>query len=552
MTIEELRVVFAGVNRRDPKALRRWFTTHAHLSTNDHAQIAGVAACTVRKYKKLAGLLNGKGPVNPRVVTVRCDPAEVAPPNWKEDEAWLRRTLELYNVSVIARMVQRDRNIVLTALKRHNIPTKPLRESNKPKNRCCTHAWCWKHYVEEGLGQRACAKLAGIAQQTFSTWLNRFNITVRNSEQTGRGRKLITIWEKTLIHRLRQCPTVKRVYVREGYLHVRYRDYFWENYYTIKRERLKRPWTYYEIDPQKARLDKIPAVYPEYGTDMEGKILYPAHIALSRADLKTASLLEQRVAVHEFVRQIVTRGWPEYTYPDEVLAEDLKRVRNFNVTNYLENGGFTAIAKRLRQPPGKKLMLNFFDFSAFWEYLRKPRIALRLCNQLLAKTVPFNVTNMLQLLSSNEGQVVPATWGKRIAIPDASVYCAVFRNLGIKGSVLDVSVGLGNRAVACAASGLSYTTPDPKFQHALDRGFVETTGLDWRPYEGQRVDLALYDEGFQRPQMEKVLPYLKAAGRLIVFCPAQHKQVVLKYKPTLALRIRTGFFDKTPHYLFSW
>lgn len=552
MTIDEHRIEFRKVKRRDPKSLLRWFTTYKHLSTNDHAQIAGVAACTIRKYKKLAGI-RGKGPANnPRVKTVRCDPAEVAPPNWREDADWLRRTLDLYNVSVIARMVQRDRNVVLNALRRHNIPTKPLRESNKPKNRCCTHAWCWKHYIEQGLSQKQCAKLAGIAQQTFSTWLNRFNITVRDCEHTDNGRKIITIWEKTLIHKLRQCPTVKRVYVRDGYIHVRYRNYFWENYYTIPRAGLKRPWTYYEIDPEKARLDRVPAVYPEYGTDVEGKPLFPAHIALSRADLKVASLLEKRVAVHEFVRQIVTRGWPDYTYPDEVLAEDFERVRKFETAKYIENGGLTAVPLRVRKPPGRKLMLNFFDFSAFWEYLRKPRLAVRICNQLLAKNRRFNVSNVFEIMAANEDHVIPATWGKRIQIPDPSVYCALFEKLGIKGSVLDVSVGLGNRAVACAASGLSYTTADPKFQHALDRGFVETTGLDWKPYDGQRVDVALYDEGFTKPDMQKVLPFLKSAGKLIVFCPYQYKQEVLKYNPATAIRIRTSFFKKTPNYLFVW
>lgn len=551
-TLEELRAAFKRVNRHDPKALRLWFDTHQHLSTHDHAQVAGLSAWTIRQLKKRAGI-RGNGPaVGPQVITVRCDPAEVPPANWKDDPDWLRRTLELYDVSKIARMVGRDRNVVKAALKRHNIPTKNRRDATKSKNPHCSHAWCWKHYVEQGLSQEKCAKLAGIAQQTFGDWLNRFNIPVRDAEQTERGRKLISFWEKTLIHKLRQSPTVRRVYVRDGYIHVRYKNYFWENYYTIPRANLKRPWTYYKIDPDVARLDKVPAVYPEFGTDITGTALYPAHITISRPDLKRASLLERRVAIHEFVRQLVTRGWMDLTYPDEVLREDLERMRTFDMADYLENGGLTAVPLTVRQPAGRKVMLNFFDFSAMWEYLRKPRIAVRLCNALLAKTVPFNITNMFQLLAMNDERIIPVSWGKRVPIPDATVYCALFRKLGITGSILDVNVGHGNRAVACAASGLSYTTADPAFQHALDRGFVETMGVDWRPYEGQRVDVALYDEGFCKPQMDKVLPYLDKAGKLIVFCPYQHKHEVLKYKPSAAVRIRTSLFNKTPHYLFVW
>lgn len=539
------------LNPKDVAGIQLFFQTYSHLSTNDQAQIAGVSARTIRRFRKRAGIkgkdTNAKPPSHRRLPSI---PTVDVPEDWRTNPAWLAKMVAVYNVSQLAKLVSRDRSVVISILKRHNIKTKSLKEATRSKNRCCTHAWCHKYYVELGYTQKKCAELAGISLQTFGEWLNRFKIPVRDLEQANRGRKVITLWEKDLIARLRQQDTVRRVYVRDGYIHVRYMNYFWENYYTRAVENTKRPYTYFAITEENSRIRKVPLVYPEYGTDLEGKALHPAHIALSRADLEKATMVETRLAIHEYARQIVTRGWVWPSYPDQVLEEDLKRVTNFSLPKYLENGGFTSCPKLGQtSPPGRRLMMHFFDFSPFWSLLSRPQIVVRFLNTLYKRNVKFNLFNLLMTVAANEDAVIRRA---SITIPDPVVYAAIFQRLKLKGTLLDINVGFGNRAVAAAVSGLRYTTNDPKFGYAVERGFPEFTGMEYEPYNGQQVDIAIYDEGFRAPDMSKVVPYLGKAKKLLVFCPHTHADTVLKYKPETAIRIRTRLYRKTPDYLFVW
>jgi hypothetical protein len=53
---------------------------------------------------------------------------------------------------------------------------------------------------------------------------------------------------------------------------------------------------------------------------------------------------------------------------------------------------------------------------------------------------------------------------------------AILRKLQIK-SVLDIKCGMGNRAIAAAMEDITYSTPDPAFEPARERGFVDWIGL---------------------------------------------------------------------------
>ncbi len=477
-------------------------------------------------------------------------PTVVAPPDWRFNRPWLERMVSIYNVCQIAKIVNLSRSTLRPILKRHNLKCKTLKEATRPKNKCCSHEWCHRHYVVLCYSQQKCAKLAGISQQTFSDWLNRFKIPVRDAEQTERGRTAITIWEKDFIARLRQQPVVGKVFVRDGYIHVRYKNFFWENYYTRAVPHPKRPYTYFKITEDNSRIRKIPLVYPEYGVDLDGSHRFPAHICLSRPDLEAATLVEKRLAIHEYARQLVRRGWIWPSYPEEVLREDYSRIENYELSKYLENGGFTTFPKGQTSPPGRKLMMHFFDFSRFWAILSRPQMAVRFLNTLERRTVKFNLFNLLLTVAANEDTIIRRQPVPNI--PDPVVYAAIFRQLKLTGTMLDISVGLGNRAIAASVAGLRYTTADPTFDAAIERGFQSFTGLEYDKYDGQQVNVAIYDEGFRAPDMQKVLPYLEKANKLLVFCPHAHAHEVLKYKPQTAIRIRTRLFKKVPDYLFVW
>lgn len=548
--LDELRARFAALDLNDLDALKNWFTSQPHLSVNDHAQIAQKTSQYIGMLRRKVGI-RGKTPkFRPRTLALPKSLITV-PEDWRTNPEWLAKAVQLYSLQHIAKSIPLDRSGLTRVLARHGIKWKSILESVRSKNPCCTHAWCYQHYVEMCLTQEECAKLAGCAQQTFTGWLNRFNIPVRDVSQNHHRKKFVLVWERELAYKLRQQPTVRRVFVRDNHVHVRYRNYFWETYYSKLIGKPKRRYTYFKILAHNTQLEKVPLVYPQFGTDIDGTPLFPAHIAISKTDLKKASILEKRVALHEFARQIVTRGWVWPSFPDDMLREDFERVKIFNVARYLENGGFTAIPKHVRIPPGRKLMMHFFDLSSFWEILKKPSKTVRFLNAVLNSTVQFNFFNLMLTAAANEGKVLRKA-GEPQHLPDPVVYHAIFQRLKLTGTLLDVNVGFGNRAIACAAYGLTYTTPDPAFAGVIDRGFLDFTGLNYVPYDGQKVDIVLYDEGFKPPIMSKVLPYLNKATRLMVFAPPSHKEEVLKYNPTTAIRVRTRFYSKIPGYLFIW
>lgn len=536
-------------NTKNLNDLKKWLEATAHLSTNDQAQLANVSSKTIRRWRKRVSVQGQPNKPTPRYTKIPNIPTVDVPDDWRNDIPWMTKMVQVYNISTLARLVNRDYSTVYDIIKKRNIKTKSSKEAMLSKNKCCTHEWCFRHYITLGYGQVKCAKLAGIAVQTFSDWLNRFKIPVRDQEQTENRRKVITIWEKDFIARLRQNSTVRRVYVRDGYIHVRYMNYFWENYYTRYAPNVKRPYTYFAINQENTRLTKIPIIHHEYGTDLDGVVAHPTHIALSRADLKTASMAETRVAIHEFARQLITRGWIHPSFPNEILHSDFNGVINLDTSKHLENGGYNAMVSG-QAPLGRKVMLQFFDTSIFWEIFKRPRIIVQYLNALYQKKTKFNWYNLLMCVAGNIGNVI--THRKALKFPGPAVYVAIFKNLGLTGTLLDVNVGFGNRAVASAATGLRYTTADPAFNHALERGFTTFSGLEYEPYAGQMVDVAIYDEGFKKPDMTKIIPYLDKAKKFLVFCPSSHAQEVLKYKPQTAIRVRTRLYRKAPDYIFVW
>ncbi len=547
---EALRAEFAKIDRQDDAALRQWFTSHPYCSSNDHAQIAGVSVFTIQRWKRRVGCGTGRKTfkcISPRfpVTTVLQTPI---PDDWRTNIEWLQQTVDRHGLRQLAKLVNKDRATLRKRIRRLGIKIRNLSVATKSNNPCCTHAWCYEHYVVRKLSQRQCAKLANITQQNFGQWLNRFKIPVRNisaAHAAHRGLALMERWEKKFINELQQQPIVSKIRVRTNYYHVHFRDYFYDNYSIKPYPNRKRPHTYFELDPTNCRIEKIPLVYPEYGVDVDGKALYPAHIALSRADLAQASIVEQRLALHEYTRQIVTRGWIWPAFPEAIVQADFEQVCASAIATYEMNGGFTS--RMGYAQPGRKVLMQFFDFSRYWSYLRRPRLAVRFASILLAKTtIDFNFYNLLTTVTRNP------TWMRTptTPIPNPAVYTAIFRKLGFQGTLLDVAVGLGTRAVACAAAGLRYTSADPAINPALERGFEQFSGLIYEPYTGQKVDVAIYDEGFIAPDMTKIMPYLDKAKTLLVFVPAKNRDEVLKYKPKEAIRFKTNI--NITNYLFIW
>lgn len=553
--LRELRQQFAAVDKQNPNALRQWFDDHPHLGTNDHAQIINCSTTTIRRWKKQAGI-NGVMPANlpvskavPKIVNI------TVPVNW-DNANWLERMVRIYSLEDIANAVGVAKSTIHYKLEKYEISN---RRGSQPRNKYCTRDWCTEHYVTQGLSQAKCAKLAGICQQTFANWLNRFKIPVRTSQETQKSHTNVQLWVRELLYKLQEQPTVRKVFLRKDHIHVRFMNYFWETYYVDYRplKNGRRPPLSYVITKDDASLFKVPQVLPEFEDTLLSDVFDNkdvCHIALNRSDLRKASLIERRLAVHEYCRQITQRDWLWPEYPDHVLQAEWDKVRAYKEVKYLKRDGFTAFAHHGSKPaPGRRIIEHFFDLSEFGGVFRSPRLVMKLLNKLLSRDdLAFNIHNLLRIFSCEEVQL-PATYPK-FRISDPVVYAVIFERLGIKGTVFDFTPGFGNRAIACALKGLKYTTiPDERFNTAINKGFIDFIELDFEKFNGQKVDLLLCDNNFKEANIPQVLQYADWTRHMMIFVPHSKKlETQAKYKPKSIIRIKTRWFQKAPDYLFIW
>ena len=344
--LRELRQKFSLVNKQDSNALRRWFDEYPYLGTNDHAQIANRSAGYIRKLKKRAGI-NGIMPANlpisksqPKIINI------TVPANW-DNPNWLRQMMQIYSMSNIADAVGLHRRSIYHRCKKYNITD---RVGTQPRNKCCTRDWCTEHYVNQGLNQTKCAKLAGVCQQTFANWLNRFKISVRTSRETQKLHINIQFWVRELFHKLKEQPTVRKVFLRNDHIHVRFMNYFWETYYIDRPfKNDKRLAHSYVITKKDASLIKVPQIFPEFEVNLLDAD-NSCHIAINRQELNKASFIERRLAIHEYCRQFTQRKWLWPEYPDNILRAEWDKMCDYKEVKYLKSDGFTAFAHHGNKP----------------------------------------------------------------------------------------------------------------------------------------------------------------------------------------------------------
>ena len=555
--IQRLRKLFNQIDHKDPQQLKQWFDQYSYLSTNDHAQIADRSAYYIRKLKKLAGIQH-KMPANippppkhRRVNTIQ------APENWDNPE-WLSKAINIYSIKAIAEACRTTRITIRKRIKQYQLKKIPRPIS---KNKCCTWDWCNTHYTQLGWSQAKCAQKAGIGQQAFASWLNYYKIPVRNKRETTKSHHQVQLWVRKLFDQLSKQPIVNKVFLRHDHIHVRFKNYFWETYYVLNwPEGKRRPQLSYIVDSEQAKIENVPQVLAEYedesfepAYDHRGIITKP-HIIINRTQFRQASLIEQRLAVHEYCRQITQRGWIWPEHPENILHAEYEKMLQFKESKYITNGVFSIFANNGMKPaPGRRIIEHFFDISEFADTFRSPRLVMKMLNELANRDdLKFNTHNLLRIFSCEEARL-PGNH-KLFRMFDPVAYSVIFNRLGVKGSIFDVSPGYGNRAIAAAINGLKYyTIPDDRFNKALAKGFTHFCALDYTAWDGDQVDLLIYDNNFDTPDMSIIEDYMSYAKRMIIFVPNRLKiEYQAKYRPESVIQLKTKWFQKMPDYLFLW
>jgi len=548
--LEQFRAEFKKVNRQDPQALRDWFKANAHFTTNDLAQIANCSIIYLNKLKRVAGISKKPNNKPPRYKVPAKSPITL-PDNWDNPE-WLQKALDHYSVDAIAKATSCTRWFIRKRIKKWGLKVRSAMEACRSSNPKCTYAWCYNHYITQRMSQKQCAELAGVTIRAFSGWLNRFKIPVRSTKVIIKDLRI-----KEFAHKLKQIPIVNKVFIRESHVHVRFKNFFWESYYFDNRglrqngERL--PFSYV-VNYDDIVINKVPEVLPEYEYDMaETTSPYAMHLIVSRQELNKATFIERRLALHEFVRQIISMTWEPTKYPESVLLDDKANLMEYDPSTYRVDGGYTVFQKK--QGHGKKIITHFFELNEHKMVLRSPRFATILASIMLKKRMPFNTTSLIRIIQSRLTANSSAIINQYISvsIPDPVVYAVLLEDLRVRGTVFDLTPGFGNRAMACAMLGLKYTTiPTERFSKAMQNGFGEFIGLDYEEYHGQKVDFLIYDENFGVPDMEKVQPYLGIAKQLLVFSPRSEVPTLMELQPTAVINVKTKWLKKEPNHFFLW
>lgn len=551
-----LRSEFSLLDKTDPTHLRKWFDKYQYLSTNDHALIIQKSAAYVRRLKRTAGITTHKPKSTPNNQIFKSVNAIDVPNDW-DDPLWLSQVINIYSIKAIAKACNVSRRTILRRIEKYSLIKKKRRRST---NKNCDWDWCNKHYTILGWSQAKCALKAGVSQQTFANWLNYLQIPVRTSAQTIKRHCNVRLWVKKLIYDLEQQSIVHKVYLRSNHIHVRFTNYFWETYYLDPQTGPRRPPYSYHISNSDAVIQSIPPVLSEYENDTfeadrdkNGLLLQP-HIIINRHHLNQASLLEQRLAVHEYCRQVTQRGWKWPEYPTNVLQAELSKMQDYDPAKYFHNNVFSIYANHGTSPaPGRRIIEHFFDMSEYSAVFNSPRLVLKMLNILLSRSdLKFNTHNMLRIFASGACGLNLNKPSYRLFDPVA--YSVIFKKLGITGSILDITPGNGNRTIAAALNGLKYyTIPTNKFNLALERGLAQFCNLIYEPWNGQPIDLLLLDNDFQEPDMSILESFTKYAKRMLVFVPNHLKaQYQSTYNPDSLIQIRTKWYQKSPDYLFIW
>lgn len=528
--LNKLKRLWSRIDTSDKEKVRKWFESYPYFSITDHAIIMERCTARVRELRASCGL-KGRGPTTTkRTKQIPLNLGNI-PDNWRTKE-WLEPNIKTHGIHVIARSVGVSEVTIRKLMDRYGIKGRG-RKSNNP---CCTQAWCHKHYVDLQLSAPQCAKLAGITRARFADWLVKFKIPARPIHVKQDCNIQLKFHFKVLINKLMADPNVKEVRIHKSHLCIKHQDNLYSRY--IFSKMAQEDW----------KFDKAPPIINQYDNDFVSK--ETAHIAINRKQLNKCSLLERDVALHRFNRIINTRGWIWPEYPLEELKKDLNRLRREKEANYIKDGAFTLLHNNC---PGRRILTNYFDSSQVYnQVLRKPFITYRILYKLYrSKNNDFDFYNVMRMVTRSNFK------NYKFKLPNPTFYAVILRRLKITGRVLDLNVGSGSHALACAINGLHYMhLNDARFNKAIELGFADFIKLNHSIYEGN-VDLVIADKDLTGDDCEQCIieafKYADVTKRIVAYVPRELKgDLYSKYKPQSMIKLITHPVNREPNYLFIW
>ena len=353
------------------------------------------------------------------------------------------------------------------------------------------------------------------------------------------------LWVKLLASQLEQTDIIKTAYIEPTAVHAVYKTGVREFYYfKITKRWKRRRKNAFHIGPKAATIRRELPIFKEFHNDpLDDSPTY--HWCINRNQFNEATLVEQRIALHRLLREILnTKPEPDW-YPEEILEQDWEYLQTAKYDKYLVNGAITCFPKGYGATSKHfRILEHFFNPGAN----QRGRV-------LLAALRSISKRKNVRINSSNIRKV--ARWFTRRRVINPLVYCALFKALKIAGPVGDLHPGYGSKALACAMMGLPYyTVRDEGFQRALNLGFGSLTRADFGWLEGQQLELLISDSNFDNFHIPTG-DILNQAHRMLCYAPRNQKQELIeKFSPTSVLQLYDNAVEaKTfsgSNYLLLW
>lgn len=528
--LERLRPHFERMDPKSPESIKEFFNLIPHLKRTDIRALTGADPVTIKKWSEIAGhkpKKGGKPPGSRRITVKHIIPV---PENWRTAE-WLTYAYQMIGgVKPIARLIGTHHRNVQNYFKKFSIPVNTDLKRPHPYR---TREWLTEHYVNQRQNQKTCAELAGVSRATIVGWLTEFKIPVRDVYDVlvhHRKPDTITIrlWARKLRLRIKTHNIVRGASQWGDRLIVYYASHIKETYWLHTKETKKRAYLLKEED---AEIRNVPRVYQQYPSPY-GPSKYPIHYLINRKDWNDATLIEKHLAFHTLYCNIRSQWWHRPELPDDVVRNDFEAIRRTPPGAHTSKSIFKVhLNDKSFDAPGWSVMMHYFDL---YEYM----------NQVWSSKYTFyyslkDVTKSKREITTTEVIKAASARSQFNFIPP-TFWIDVFKQLNTK-SVLDLHPGFGSRAIACAILGIPYmTTKCERFEKAIEWGFLEFSGIKWKPYDGSTVNLVVADNGFTATHPTMGMEYADVAERILGFVKSQdRKQAFLTHHPESILRVKT-------------
>ena len=177
----QIRQEFSNITKNNREELFKFFTKYPFISCYEMAFILDVSPYYVRLLRRKSGIPRRKTTKQPVNKYIKKKPPIKRVPRriWSNNKKWWVETYKNHSIYDIMKMTGIKKTSIYHHLRKFGIKTRGNKLALHPKHPCCNKEWLYNNYVIKKLSKQQCAKLAGVSEDTISSWLIKHKIRLR-------------------------------------------------------------------------------------------------------------------------------------------------------------------------------------------------------------------------------------------------------------------------------------------------------------------------------------------------------------------------------------